>query len=155
MLNASFWWFHGTMGNFSTTWFSLNGTIIIGGKLLDAIYPILEFVFWISLQRIKKMKDQNWKLLTDDLPSKTKCTSVQQYYKLYAGPKYQIHFKVASVQLTVLIAFFFGPGIPILFPIALLKLVFFYLTQRYMLAYHYRKPPQLSNQLNNDLINVL
>ena len=49
ILNADFWFFGGTIGDFNTTWFSLNGSIILGGKLIDAVYPLLEFIFWISL----------------------------------------------------------------------------------------------------------
>jgi hypothetical protein len=126
---------------FSSKWFKLNVSIVVYGRLIDAVYPLVDFIFWISIQRIKKMKDQNWKFMPNDLPNDTKCTSVQQYFKLYAGPKKTIHYNAASIQTTVLVAFFFGPGIPILFPIALIKLVLFYLFERYKLAYYYRKPP--------------
>jgi len=67
------------------------------------------------------------------------------YYELYAGPIYQIHYKYSSINNIVFISFMFGPGIPILFPIALVALSILYLMERYTLAKYYRLPPNFSS----------
>lgn len=52
----------------------------------------------------------------------------------------------------VLLAFLFGPGIPILFIFALFNVIVGEMCLRYQLAYHFKKPFNYSNELNNMFI---
>ena len=49
----------------------------------------------------------------------------------------------------------FGPAIPVLFPITLITLIVFYLVERFMLAYSYRKPPMYDESINKNTITLL
>ena len=53
------------------------------------------------------------------------------------------------------IAFIFGSGMPILFPIALLSLISLYVTERLSMAYVYQRPPSYTNSLNNSVLRIL
>jgi hypothetical protein len=49
----------------------------------------------------------------------------------------------------------FGAGIPILYPIAFLSLITFYVIERLLVAYSYREPPLFDQSLNREAIKML
>ena len=51
--------------------------------------------------------------------------------------------------------FLFGPGMPILFPIALLSLTSLYVTERLCMAYVYQRPPIYTTALNDTVLKIL
>ena len=53
------------------------------------------------------------------------------------------------------VTFLFGPGIPILFPIALFGMLTLYVTNRITLAYWHRRPPVYDYKMNETTINML
>ena len=53
------------------------------------------------------------------------------------------------------VTFLFGPGIPILFPIALFGLIVLYVTNRLQLAYWHRRPPVYDYKMNKTTILML
>ena len=53
------------------------------------------------------------------------------------------------------VTFLFGPGIPILFPIALFGMIVLYLTNRVSLAYFNRRPPGYDNKMNEMTLKLL
>jgi len=81
-------------------------------------------------------------LFPRNLPTKTSCRSVPQYFELYSGPEFAIHYKFAYLITMCSISFIYGPGIPILFPIALVGFILMYHIERYMIAFHCQQPPK-------------
>ena len=53
------------------------------------------------------------------------------------------------------VSFLFGPGLPILFPIALFGMIVLYITNRIALAYYSRRPPGYDNKMNQTAIGFL
>lgn len=51
-------------------------------------------------------------------PYRTKCTTMQQYKKIYSGPDMPIHFKYSDFLNITFLAMLYGIGIPIMFPMA-------------------------------------
>lgn len=49
----------------------------------------------------------------------------------------------------------YGPGMPMLFPLALLCLVSLYVTERLCMAYSYVKPAMYDHRINRDAIHIL
>lgn len=49
----------------------------------------------------------------------------------------------------------YGLTMPVLFPIAMMHMVAFYLCERVMLAYLYKQPPQMDNKLFQIVLNIL
>jgi len=55
----------------------------------------------------------------------------------------------------VWVTFLFGPGLPILFPIALFGLIVLYTTNRLSLAYLCRQPPTYDEKMNSTTVSLL
>ena len=56
---------------------------------------------------------------------------------------------------TVFFTMTYGSAIPILFPIAFLSFVNFYVTERIVLAYFHKKPPNFDLKINRRAISIL
>jgi len=50
------------------------------------------------------------------------------------------------------VTFLYGPGLPVLFPIALFGMIILYITNRVMLAYFHRRPPVYDSKMNTTTI---
>lgn len=55
----------------------------------------------------------------------------------------------------VFVTMLYGMGIPMLFPIAVLGLVVFWMLERYCVAYTYQIPPSLDDRMTNNAIQLL
>jgi len=53
------------------------------------------------------------------------------------------------------VTFLFAPGMPVLFPLALLGMILLYVTNRYQLAYQCQRPPVYDNSLNIMTLRLL
>ena len=53
------------------------------------------------------------------------------------------------------VTFLFGPGMPILFPIAFLNLLSLYVTERLCMAYVHQRPPIYTTALNDQVLRLL
>lgn len=74
---------------------------------------------------------------------------------MYSGPSYIVHFKYSAIFNVTFVTMMYGLGLPILFPIAVLNYVIFYLLERWHMAYTYQLPPSLDDKLTNNAIQVL
>ena len=75
--------------------------------------------------------------------------------ELYSGPEFMIHYKHSFILNSIFVTMFFGPGIPILFPITWLTLSILYWVERLMLAYSYTKPPMYDVTINKSTIAMI
>ena len=71
---------------------------------------------------------------------------------MYAGPEVELDSRYAQILNLVMVTFFHGISLPILFPITLFGLINFYVTERCLFAYYYRKPPYYSSKMNETAI---
>jgi len=85
--------------------------------------------------------------LPSSLPDKTRSRTISKYFKIYAGPEYDIHFRYAELEMICYICFLFGPGIPIVFPLGFICLCIIYMIEKYSLVKLYKKPPLYSISL--------
>lgn len=74
---------------------------------------------------------------------------------LYSGPDFIIHFKYSAILNVTYVTMFYGPGLPILFPIAALSYFIFYCAERYGLAYTYEMPPTMDDMMTKNALNLL
>jgi len=68
--------------------------------------------------------------------------------EIYSGPEFTLHYKYSYMLVVVFVTFTFAPGMPLLFLVGLISLILFYVTERLMIAYSYRKPPMFSSKTN-------
>lgn len=80
----------------------------------------------------------------------SKKKTMWQYFNSELGNEFLIENDLFKLGNVLLITFMFGPGIPILFPLALIYVNVNSLCLRYKLAYQCRKPISYSND-NNEL----
>ena len=74
---------------------------------------------------------------------------------MYSGRAHEIHYKYSTIQATVLICFIFGPGMPILFIFGFGIMSVMYIVEKWSLARYYRQPPNYSEKMNQDVIDVI
>ena len=86
---------------------------------------------------------------------KTKKTSRAPFKSIYSGTDYIIHFKYSGILNIVYIAFMYGLGLPLLFPIAAASIFSQWVNERLNVAYVTKLPPSLDDKLTNNVITSL
>jgi hypothetical protein len=104
--------------------------------VIVAFWPFFEFGMFYSKIWLERRMDGSYK---DGY--NTKKTNMHQYVDLHSGPEYFIHFKYSSVLNIAFVTMMYGSGIPILYPIAVVAYLVFYILERVMVAYFYQLPP--------------
>ena len=66
-----------------------------------------------------------------------------------------MHFKFSNILNVTYVTMVYGLGLPLLFPIALLSYFVFWAVERYMLAYVYRKPPNMDEAMIKNGMKML
>mmetsp|Transcript_8384 Transcript_8384/g.14013 ORF Transcript_8384/g.14013 Transcript_8384/m.14013 type:complete len:164 (+) Transcript_8384:2389-2880(+) len=114
-------------------------------------FPIAMEIGYKGLRTLYRVMDK----LNLEEGYNTKCTTIQRYVNIYAGPLYYMHFKYSSIMNIVFITMMFGTGMPILFPVAACSLMVIYLLEKGMLYYAYKCPPAYDEKLNNSVLSNL
>jgi len=63
-----------------------------------------------------------------------------------------MHFKYSGILNIVFLTFCFGPGMPLLLPIATSSFLILYCLENYMLHYVNKTPPNYDNKLNDEFL---
>jgi hypothetical protein len=66
-----------------------------------------------------------------------------------------MHYKYSSIMNIVFMTMMFGPGLPILFPIAAASLSVLFVLEKFMLYYVFKQPPAYDEKLNNSVLTNL
>lgn len=74
---------------------------------------------------------------------------------IYAGPTFSLNYKYSYIMVVVYVTFLFGAGLPILFPIAYVSLLGFYVTEKLCMAYSNRIPPMFTTEANQATMKIL
>ena len=74
---------------------------------------------------------------------------------MYAGPAFSLNYKYSYIMVVVYVTFLFGAGLPILFPIAYVSLLGFYITEKLCMAYSNRIPPMFTTEANQATMKIL
>ena len=78
-----------------------------------------------------------------------------KYKNLKSGPEFDIHYKYAYILTLTWVTFLFAPGMPILFPIALVAMLILYTSNQFMLAYVCRRPPAYDETMTKMTLKLL
>jgi hypothetical protein len=140
--------FKGNISDFNQNWFTSMGDTIVGSMKFNVWFPIvMEIINWSmrygfrTLDRVKAPEGFT-----------TSTNSIQQYINIFSGPTYYMHYKYSSVMNIVFITMMFGPGLPLLFPIAAAALAVLFCLEKFMLYYIYKQPPAYDEKLNNSVL---
>ena len=85
----------------------------------------------------------------------TRSRNLQSFEELYSGPEFSMHYKYSYIMNVAFCAFLFGPGMPIMFPIAWFAVFLQYTMERLLMAYSYRKPAMYDSQINRTCLRML
>ena len=104
------------------------------------IYPLLEWLFYSSIERFMRCRDRSW---TYD-ERKSQQVNFKGYVDLYSGAFFYINFRYSALLTLSGLAFLYGTTMPILYPIALAAFIVLWVLDRILIAYYYREPPSYS-----------
>lgn len=108
--------------------------------------PWFNYWAYVAYDRVFQAYDQK-RCCPNLLPTKTNCGTVSEYFEMYVGPEYEIHFKYAELENICCLCFVFGPGIPMLYPVGLVCILGLHLIEKYSIARLYRRPPNYSSEI--------
>ena len=87
--------------------------------------------------------------------TKTKSKTIQQFVDIHAGQSTPFHIRYAYIFNSIFVCFTYGLALPLLFPITLLAMINMYISERYLFAYYYRKPPLYGPAMHNGALKIL
>lgn len=120
--------------------------------MLAIIIPYIStFATVFVIPLLKKWLDSKRTMNHFHTKKKTRAT----FKALYSGPDYVIHFKYSGILNITYIAFFYGLGLPLLFPIAAASIFTQWIIERYNVAYVNKLPPTLDEKLTKNAINQI
>ena len=66
-----------------------------------------------------------------------------------------MHYKFSNILNITFVTMLYGLGLPILFPIALVSYIIFWMTERYQVAYFYQLPPAMDDNMTKNAMRLL
>lgn len=127
--------------------------------LLNAFMPpVFEAIENVQKWFFQSMDSKRWgccRTKKADRMYATRSKQIYEFVDLYSGPDYIVHFKYSGILNVTFVTMFYGLGLPILFPIAMLSYLIFWMTERYQIAYSYQLPPAMDDKMTINAINVL
>lgn len=145
--------FKGLYTDINSLWFNDCGVTIVSIMFSNAYFPLIEFAYTLALRIFWRMVDQ--RTIWPNDPKDTHCKTIQAFLDVYSGDNFEFHYKYSYLLVVVFVTFTFGAAIPILFPIAFLSMVIFYLTERIMIVYCYREPPMYGSETNRRALSIM
>ena len=82
------------------------------------------------------------------LPDKTNCERVEQYFKLYAGPKYSVDWKISMVVGLSFMPMLSSIDSKFQYLVTGVSILIFYIWQKIAIAYYYQEPGILHDDLS-------
>ena len=147
--------FKGLLYDYQPKWYAIVGNKIVQTMIINAFMPILsEYIPKLKKELLQRF-DQSWESNAQQRLYETKKTQIYSYMDLYSGPEFVAHFKYSAILNLTYVTMFYGPGLPILFPIAVLSYFLFYCVERFGLAYTYIMPPAMDDKLTKNALNLL
>jgi hypothetical protein len=114
---------------------------------INAVMPLVNVVVALVTPKVMQRLDTDtWDVY------KTKATSISNFKGIYGGGEYAIEEMYSEAFNAIFIAMLYGIGLPILFPLAALRLFLQWICQRVTVAYCMRLPPAMDDTLSKNAI---
>ena len=107
-------------------------------------------IFWRA-----RRKDQAWEKDPEKAKYTTQCTQMGQYLEIHGGPEHEVHVKYAEVMNVVFVTLMYGPGLPVLYVIAVAHYFIYYSVATWSLCYDISLPPSMDIQMARSSIRLL
>jgi len=133
----------GNYNEFSVEWYRLVGASLCVQLGLMVISDALTSCVWALKNFCTRCYDRK---CTCD-PKKTRKLTQHDYEEANFGPEIEMQEKYATMLVVALLAFSYGPGLPIMYLLAALYFFVSYWTDKIMIFYNHRKPLYFDEQL--------
>lgn len=141
----------GDYPDFTQRWFYEISNFFITPMIANTLIPILEFVGTYMLLYLFWWHDRFFTCNKNKTRSKT----ITQYVRCHEGPENEIFDRYAFMLMMIYINMAFGIGLPILFPLTLLALIFHYTFERIYQVYWYSRSVMMGDFLNKNALVIL
>ena len=131
------------------------GYQLVQTMLINAFLPLPFELLPVLMKWYLQRADQSWEKDEKRRLYSTKQTQIYKYLDLYVGYEYIVHFKYASVLNVTFVTMLYGPGLPILFPIATLFLFNARISERISVAYFSKQPPAMGDTLSTAALDLM
>ena len=127
--------FDGIYTDFNAQWFVDIGRLIVETSFINIVFPLFEYMLFWFFRHLRRMVDQ--RSCCPCNKQNTNAKTIMQFERIYSGPEFFAHYRVAFIVNISFITFLFGVGQPILFPIAAAGIFFNYTAEKLRMAYSY------------------
>ena len=135
--------FNGEFEDFSKEWFSSVGTPLLITLALNIVTPhIAPLLQHFVIGPLRRRCLTSRKVIQRDVNV------------LQAGPQFEITTRSAQLLNHLLITMIFGPGMPLLYPIACLAFLTFYYVDLFLLLRFYQRPPSYNTEIATFSVEV-
>jgi len=123
---------------------------------LNAVYPYIDLGISFGTLALFRCLDQGFSsYLCCKKEKTTKCKTIQAYVNIYSGPEHVMSYKYSAILTTVCVTFWYGVALPELFPIAAFTFFNYYVVDRFLITYYYRRPPIYDDKLNRAALGFM
>ena len=142
--------------DFNESWFIDFGVSLTNTMMIQSVMPYVQIgIVIVKIRLNKAMLEKNISVHSCEQILKTNAHTIQQFVESYAGPEVELHIRYSFIFNSIFVCFTYGLALPILFPITLFTLINMYISERYLFAYYYRKPPVFGGDMNDGALKIL
>ncbi|KRX05790.1 hypothetical protein PPERSA_02322 [Pseudocohnilembus persalinus] len=149
---------NGSYSDFTPEWYQDVGTTIVITMFVDLLIEQSLMAFklgWFVYKQKRDRKKPKYEDQYSDLYNGTKCQTKQEYKKLFGGYEFEVESQYAKILNLVYISFLYSSGIPIMYWIVCLILVFQYWVDKIYLIKMCKRPEKHLEELNIIVSNFL
>lgn len=146
----------GPFTDLTEEWYIIVAPSLILTMVLNACSPLISIGTAILTGAISKSLDQGCSTYCCCKPEKTtKCKTIQEYVNLYGGPEHLMAPKYSALLNTICVCMMYALAIPELLWVAALTFCLYYLCDKFLLTYYYKRPPMYDDKLNKAALELM
>jgi len=147
---------NGPFTDLTEEWYIVIAPSLILTMVLNACSPLFSIAGALVGGAISKSLDQGCSTYCCCKPEKTtKCCTIQEYVNLYGGPDHLMAPKYSALLNTICVCMMYALAIPELLWVAALTFCIYYLCDRFLITYYYKRPPMYDDKLNATALEVM
>lgn len=146
----------GPFPDLTEQWYIIIAPSLIMTMMINAFYVYIDFGISFATSALFRALDQGFSTYFCCKKEKTtKALTIQAYVNLYAGPQHSMAYRYSAILVTSWICLMYGVCMPIMFPIGALTYMNYYIADRFLVAYYFRRPPVYDEKLQRMSLTMM
>jgi hypothetical protein len=146
----------GPFPDLTEQWYIVVAPSLIMTMMINAFYPYIDLGISFGTLALYRCLDQGFSTYICCKKEKTtKCKTIQAYVNIYAGPMHAMSYRYSAILVATWICMMYGVALPIMFPIGSITMFNYYIVDRLLIAYYFRRPPIYDDKLNKYALVML